>query len=282
MNISVVKRLVTTSHDKQWLKSPIRNWRIAGRGAAAVTGLSALIVLWWGLSLLMPEYLLPGPGIVARAFVRLLREGHLVTDFLETACVSIVGLGLAALAAAVLAVGFVIFPSVEAVIYPVVIALRSIPAVAAAPLLIIWIGTGIFMKLFVSAFVAFFPILVYVLHGLRGPTQDYIDQFSIWAASRLQVLFYLRVPWALPSFFASLKVAVTYALVGSFVAELLGSQVGLGRMVFTAYYYFDTPTVMVGIFCFAFLGLILFGLTLGIEKLMLRKIPNVQRRYDES
>lgn len=249
--------------------------RAAGprRIVAGLVGAAFVILLWWLLSLGVPPYLLPGPRVVAGTFLRLAAEGQLGANIVETTLTAIAGLGVASVVAGMLAIAFVLFKPVESAVYPVVIALRSVPAVAAAPLLVIWTGTGPIMKTVVAAFVAFFPILVYVMHGLRGPMREYVNQFAVWGASRRQVLWYLRIPWALPSFFAALRVAVTYALIGSFVAELMGSQRGLGRMVFSAYYHFDTATVIVGIICFALLGIVLFGLAAGLEKLVLKRIP---------
>ena len=129
------------------------------------------------------------------------------------------------------------------------------------------------MKFIVTAFVSFFPILVYVLHGLRAPSREYVDQFAVWGASRTQVVWHLRIPWALPSFFSALRVAVTYALIGAFVSEMMGSELGLGRMILSAYYHFDVATVLVGAMSFGALGLLLFGVTVSLEKLVLKRIP---------
>jgi len=240
---------------------------------APLLGILSMIAIWGFLSLFVPSYLLPNPLVVARTFVDLFKEGNLLQDVTYTMITAIGGIMIAAISAIFLAGLFVLSKRVESVTYPLVVALRSVPAVAAAPILVIWTGTGLMMKLFVAAFVSFFPILVYLLHGLRAPREEYLDQFSLWAASKTQVLWHLRIPWAIPSFFASLRVAVTYALIGSFVAEMMGSQVGLGRMVMSAYYHFDTPTVLVGIICFAFLGVCLFGIAVGAEKFVLKRIP---------
>lgn len=245
------------------------------RFIAAPLGLVAAVTLWWLLSSRLPTYILPSPSIVARSFVEAATGQYLVKDILETTYTATAGLCLASVIAVLLAVVFVLFRHIEATVYPIVIALRSVPAVAAAPILIIWTGTGTPMKIIVAAFVAFFPILVNLLHGLTGPPEGYSDQFAVWATSKVQVLWYLRIPWALSSFFAALKIAVTYALIGSFVAELMGSQKGLGRMVVTAYYHFDTAKVIVGIICFAALGMLLFGLTVCLERMILKRFPTV-------
>lgn len=240
---------------------------------SALLGLIVLVALWSVVSLRVPSYLLPSPHIVVATILRLAADGSLAADMWVTCFTTLAGLFLGAATAIALALVFTLYRQVEAAVYPTVIALRSIPAVAAAPLLVIWTGTGTSMKVLVSAFVSFFPILVYLLHGLRGPAQEYVDQFSVWAASRVQVLVHLRLPWAVPSFFASLRVAVSYALVGSFVAEMMGSERGLGRMVVTAYYHFDTAVVVAGIVLFAAIGMTLFGAAVWLEGVVLRRIP---------
>ena len=239
---------------------------------AGTIGLFTFILIWWIISLFTPSYLLPNPLAVLRKFGELISTGELFTDLFQTTWVSVVGLIIAALVAIGFAIIFVISPIVEKHIYPIVIAMRSIPAIAVAPLLMIWTGVGLFTQLMVVSFVAFFPILVYLMHGLRSPSADYWDQFTLWSASKIQRLLYLRIPWAIPSFFASLKVAVTYALIGSFVAEMTGAKNGLGRLVFNAYYHFDTPTVMVGIICFASLGLIMFYILNILETRVLKSL----------
>lgn len=239
---------------------------------SAIVGLSGLIGIWWIVSLFTPSYLLPDPHIVAKQFIELLISNDLLSDILQTLWISMFGLFIASLVACFFAVMFVISPTIEKHVYPVVISLRSIPAIAVAPLVMIWTGVGVLTQLTIVSFVSFFPILVYLLHGLREPSKDYWDQFSLWSATKTQRLIYLRIPWAIPSFFASLKVAVTYALIGSFVAEMTGAEKGLGKLVFNAYYHFDTATVMVGIICFAGLGLLMFKLLTIIEKNVLKSL----------
>lgn len=234
---------------------------------------SSVLGLWTIAALEAPTYLLPSPIEVLRSLSEAFENGKLVKDIWATTYTSIIGLVVAALIAAFLAFIFILLPTAEAIFYPLIVALRSVPAVAAAPLLIIWTGTGTPAKILLAAIVSFFPILVFVLDEFKRVPQNYTDQFIIWDASSLDTIKHLRVPMALGAFFASLKVAVTYALIGSFIAELMGSQNGLGHMIFSAYYQFDTPLVLGGVICFAVLGLAMFGLTLLIERITLSKYP---------
>ena len=104
---------------------------------------------------------------------------------------------------------------------------QAIPKVALAPIFIIWFGFGQTSKVVMAAIIAFFPILINIIEGLKSAPNDQIRMLRVFGASRKQIFFKVQVPSALPFFFAGLDVGILLAILGAVVGEFLGSQAGL-------------------------------------------------------
>jgi len=131
----------------------------------------------------------------------------------------------------------------ERVIYPYLIALQTIPKIAIAPLIIIWFGYGMSSKIVVSAMLAFFPVLVNVIVGLKSCDAGKLDVMRSLSASGLQTFWMLRLPNALPFVFAGLNIAVVFALLGAIVGEFVGAQKGVGSIILQANANLDVPRI---------------------------------------
>ena len=112
--------------------------------------------------------------------------------------------------------------------------LQSVPKVAIAPLLLIWVGYGLSSRMIVAATVAFFPIVINTATGLEAADAELLDLTRSFDAGRLKVFWKVRLPWALPYLFSSLKVAITLAVIGAVVAEFVGADKGLGYLILTS------------------------------------------------
>lgn len=187
-----------------------------------------LLLLWQGVCSigLVPAFLLPSPLNVARAFWFALPE--LVNHSGITLLESLLGLFFGLLSAFILAVLMDSSRFLYQGIYPILVVSQTVPTVALAPLLVLWLGYGILPKIVLVALVCFFPLAVSLLSGFRSIDPDTLGLFKAMGANRRQIFRHLKLPGALPGFFAGLRVSVTYAIVGGVIAEWLGGQAGLG------------------------------------------------------
>jgi len=132
------------------------------------------------------------------------------------------------------------------VIFPFLLTLQSVPKVALAPLLLLWVGYGLHSNMIVAATVAFFPIVINTATGLESVDKELLELTRSLDAGAARVFWRVRLPWALPYIFSSFKVAITLAVIGAVVAEFVGSDKGLGYLILTSSGAMKT-TVMFGV-----------------------------------
>ena len=207
-------------------KAPVRN-RVLSRAAAPLT-IAALLGIWQLVCSagLVPPFMLPSPIRVVQALMGdwPLLVGHAATSLAEA------GLGLVAGVALGFAAALAMdrFDLLYRAFYPIVVLTQTIPTVAIAPLLVLWLGYGMLPKVVLIVVATFFPITVGMLEGLRSVDPDEIDLMRVMGATRLQILRHVKLPAAMPQFFSGLKISAAYAIVGAVIAEWLGGFSGLG------------------------------------------------------
>ena len=191
----------------------------------------ALIVIatvWASISgfELVPSYMLPSPVSVAHAFVEdfpLLME-HAATTLTEAG----IGLGIGIILAFITASLMDRFKLLYNAVYPLMIITQTIPTVAIAPILIMWMGFDMAPKIALIVLTTFFPITVGLLDGYASVDADAVSLLRSMGAGRLRIFFTVKIPSALSHFFAGLKISTSYAVVGGVIAEWLGGFEGLG------------------------------------------------------
>ena len=174
----------------------------------------------------VPSFLLPSPAAVCRAgaaHAPILLENALVT-LLEAA----LGLAAGILAALVLATLMHRVRVLYRALYPLLVITQTIPTIALAPLLVLWMGFGMAPKVTLVALTTFFPIAVSLLDGYAGTDRAAADLMRSMGATRWQVFRHLEFPSALSHFFSGLRVSASYAVVGAVISEWLGGFQGLG------------------------------------------------------
>src|SRR6476661_7376596 len=203
----------------------------------------------------IPGFILPAPSaIFIEAVTRYpLYLYHSWITFYEM----VVGFLLAAAVGVFLAVVIVYSRWLQSVIYPVVVVLQIVPKVAIAPLLLIWLGYGLQSKVVVALLVAFFPIVVTTVTGLRAVEQDLLDLVRVLRGSRWQEFTRVRFPSALPFIFSGLKVAITLAVIGAIIGEFVGGNAGLGYLVIIANSEMRTQMSFAALLLLSVLGLAL-------------------------
>ncbi|WP_350455081.1 ABC transporter permease [Slackia heliotrinireducens] len=189
----------------------------------------ALILLVWQGSVdfgLIPNFLLPTPAQVVTALANdwQLLAHHAATTLLEAA----VGLALGVLLGFVVAVAMDRFETLYLALEPIVTISQTVPTIAIAPLLVLWLGYGLLPKIVLIIVTTFFPITVSLVSGFKSVDPDVVDLMRTMNASRWQIFLYAKIPAASDQFFAGLKISATYAIVGAVIAEWLGGNAGLG------------------------------------------------------
>ncbi|WP_407519642.1 ABC transporter permease [Methylobacterium oryzisoli] len=143
--------------------------------------------------------------------------------------------------------------------YPLLIGFSSIPKVAVVPIFVLWFGSGTVPAVLTSLVICFFPIVVNIATGLATTEPELEDVLKALGASKLDILWNVGLPRTMPFFFASLKVAVTYAFVGTVLAETVASNRGIGNVMMAASSNFDVPLAFAGLFILAGLGIALYA-----------------------
>ena len=195
----------------------------------------AIVFVAWELTVrlfALPEYLLPGPEPVLVALAQNIRT--LAVQSVWTAGTVLAGFLVAAAVAIPLAMLIVISPVLERLLYPPMVATQSIPKIALAPLFIVWFGFGVAPKVAVAFLIAFFPIVIDTIVGLRSIDPAMIQLARSMGAPPRRIFLKLRLPHALPMIFGGLKVASALAVVGALTGEFVGSDRGLGYLLVQA------------------------------------------------
>ncbi|TVR06238.1 MAG: ABC transporter permease [Salinarimonadaceae bacterium] len=230
--------------------------------------LFALMGSWEGIVrfLEIPGYILPPPTAIIRAFVSGFLTGAFIPDLAVTAFQAVFGFLIGSFIGLSLGVIIVLFPTMERIIYPYVVALQTVPKVALAPLLVVWFGFGMTSKVIVVALVSLFPVLVNVIAGLRSVDQERLDLLGALSATRWQIFWYLRFPNSLPYFFAGLNTAVVLSVIGAIVGEFVGATQGIGFRILQANYNLDIAGAFALFMVLSLLGLTLHGTLKFIER----------------
>lgn len=212
----------------------------------------------------MPKFLLPSPADVWSAFCEdwqlLLR--HARVTLTET----FIGLTLGIIIGFLTAVIMDRFEVVKKIIYPLIIISQTIPTVAIAPLLVLWLGYQMLPKIVLVILIVFFPISVSVLEGFASVDRDTVNLMRSMGANRFQIFRYVKVPSALGQFFAGLKISVSYAVVGAVLAEWLGGTEGLGCYMTRVRKAFSYDKMFAVIILISVISLLLIWLTGFLQK----------------
>lgn len=251
-----------------WLGS----WLPAALIVLALLGVWEGAVRWFTV----PKWLLPAPSVIAVTLVasRELLAGHTLVTFLEV----LIGFGLSLLSGIILACGIAFSRTLERALYPLVIASQTIPIIVIAPLLLIWVGYGLTPKVIVVALIAFFPIVVNMVDGLKAVDPDAVNLLRTLGASRWQIFVKVQVPASLPFLFSGTRVAMAVSVIGAVIGEWVGSSQGLGYLMIRSKPQFLTERVFAAIVILSAMGIALFVLVGVVEKLTIPWWHNEQRQ----
>jgi NitT/TauT family transport system permease protein len=234
-------------------------------------GVILLICLWALINKIgnYPDFILPGPVSVFEELRKIAMNGllwsHIKVTLSEMAGGVLLGLGTASVLGYILAKS----PFLEKLIGPYIVASQSIPAVAIAPLLIIWFGTGRISKVLICALIVFFPVLVNTIVGIRSVDEGLKTLMRSLHANRWQTFIMLEVPASLPVLLGGLKIGVTLSVIGAVVGDFVGADSGLGYLINLSKGLFNTSLMFAAIIVLTCISLILYMVITGLEKWLL-------------
>jgi NitT/TauT family transport system permease protein len=218
---------------------------------------AAALIAYWELHVHIFDVdalLLPPPSKIALAFWNGMASGLFLSHFATTVFRALSGFAIAAVFGVALGTLICQFRIVERTVYPWVVALQTVPKIAIAPLILVWCGYGSLSKIVTATLVAFFPVLVNTIIGLRRCEQGKLDLMRSLRASRWQTFRMVELPNALPFIFAGLSVAVVFSILGALVGEFVGSKDGIGFLILDANYQLNIPRVFALLILLAFYG----------------------------
>ena len=228
----------------------------------------------------IPTFIFPAPSKVAmalwRGFASGLYQKHLYYTLLETVLGFLLGSALGFFLGTAVALN----RYVEYFFYPYIVMFQSLPKVALAPLIVVWFGLGLKSQVINTALVAFFPLLVNTMVGLRSADEDRMNLMRSLAASENQIFWMLRLPNALPFVMAGLDVAMIFALIGAIVAEFVGARAGLGMLIQSMNFNMDVSGQFSVLLILSIVGLLLNRCILLIRRRVLFWDPSEKERLE--
>jgi NitT/TauT family transport system permease protein len=222
----------------------------------------------------IPAYVLPTPSSILMALYRGIASSLYIDHIWITLTETFLGFALGSVLAFTFGVGVALSRRVEYFLYPFIVMFQSMPKVALAPLIIVWFGLGLTSKVVNAALVAFFPLMVNTIAGLRAADEDRISLMRSLAATRGQIFWMLQLPNAMPYIFAGLEIAMIFALIGAIVAEFVGAQAGLGMLIQSMNFTMDVAGQFSVLLILSMLGLLLNSIvTLARRRILFWDMP---------
>ncbi|WP_108661126.1 ABC transporter permease [Acuticoccus kandeliae] len=229
-------------------------------------GFVVVLIFLWELAVLVleiPPFLLPAPSQIAKLMVD---EWSLIQmHTLYTIWSILSGYVMAAIFALTVSALMIRFELLERIIMPIFVALQSVPKIAIAPLILVWVGAGAGSKVLVVMSIAFFPIVINTMAGFKEVDRGLTDVFRSVDANQRQLFLRLRLPYAMPYIFAGLRIATTLSVLGAIVAEWLAASNGLGYLVLSGSFNFNTARSFAAIIMLALIGTSFFALMSWVE-----------------
>lgn len=229
----------------------------------------AVFVGWEGAArgLGLPTYLLPAPSLIIQSMYT--HGGLLVKESVITTLEILLGFGLSIVVGIPLALAIFLWPGFARTVLPLLVSSQAVPKVAVAPLFLVWFGFGLLPKVLIAFLIAFFPIVINTAMGLAAIEREKVYLAQSMGLGPWATFFKIRLPNALPSIFAGLKISITLAVVGAVVGEFVGGQGGLGHLLLVANGNMDTALLFAGIVALTIVGVVLYGLIALVERLVL-------------
>ncbi|MFV0514696.1 MAG: ABC transporter permease [Jhaorihella sp.] len=180
----------------------------------------------------LPKFILPGPALVAETWWQ--NRAVIAEHTLITAMEVLIGLAIGSALGVVTAIQLATSRMARVLVQPILVFTQALPVFALAPILTLWLGFGLWSKVFMAVLIIYFPVTSAFFDGLMRTPQGYLDLARTMQASPSRVLWHIRVPAALPSLASGLRLAAVYAPIGAVIGEWVGASRGLGYLMLLA------------------------------------------------
>jgi NitT/TauT family transport system permease protein len=232
---------------------------------------TVLLFVVWELSCWLfsvAPFVLPRPSLIFKTMYEF--RSQIIDHSLHTLFTTVIGFVLAVVGGLLIGISVGASPLVYAAVYPLLIGFNSIPKVALVPIIVIWFGIGTTPAIITACSVAFFPIAVNIATGLATIEPEMRDVLRSLGASSFEILMKVGIPRSAPYLFASLKIAITLAFIGSVISETVASNKGIGYLMLSASSRFDVPLVFAGLLVVSAMGVAMYAICVIFEKRMTR------------
>ncbi len=245
----------------------------AWRSTLLSVGSAALIfVVVWKLIVVIanyPPFILPAPEVVAQRFVSAWADGTIAPHALATIQEIVIGFVFGAGLAVVVGYLLARSPLAERLLSPYLVAAQATPILALAPLLVLWLGTGLAPKVVICALIVFFPVAVSTMVGIRSVDRRLLELGRSMRATRWQVFRFLELPAAMPQILGGMRVGATLAVIGAIVGEWAGADKGLGVLINLARgSLFDFPLMYATLLTIALIAIVLYLIVVLAERVL--------------
>jgi NitT/TauT family transport system permease protein len=216
----------------------------------------------------VPPFILPRPTVFLDVLVQL--HGPILQHAEQTLLTTVIGFGFAVVLGVLGGVAIGASPWIYDSAYPILIGFNSVPKVAVVPVLVIWFGIGVVPAVITAFMISVFPIIVNVATGIATVEPELRDVLRALGATRIQILVKVGLPRSLPLLFASLKIAITLAFIGSVISETVASNAGIGYLMVAASSRFEVPLVFAGLIVVAVMGVVMYAIFAALEQRLTR------------
>jgi len=222
----------------------------------------------------VPSFVMPSPAATIATLGG--KNYDWIGNTLVTTSEIFIGYLLAVIVGVLLAIAFSWSRTAEDAVMPLLVSLNMIPKVALGPLFIVWFSYGIFPNAIIAFSISFFPILLNTARGFREVEPELLELVRTLRSSKWQTFAKIQLPSALPYIFSGMKIGAILAVAGAVVGEFLGSSRGLGYLMLQVQVTLDTAAMFMAVILITLIGVVLYGLVIGLERLMIVKDARVQ------
>lgn len=249
-------------------KEIMRRVRLAGMQL----GLASLLIVLWGVASdrFIDSFYISSPGDVWAQLSLWLETGVLAGAVVVTFQEAVLGFLIGALAGMTVGCTMGMLKRVAGVVNPFIIAANTIPKIALAPLLILWLGVGMSMKVFLAAILVFFLVFYSTYVGVRDVNVEYVNVVRLMGGSKLNVFRYVTLPSALTMVFSGLRISVPYAFLGAVVGEMLAASDGLGYLIMNSSSQFNVAGTFAALVMLLVLSILINGIVAFGDQHLLR------------
>jgi len=237
------------------------------RDTLVAAGASVGLFVVWELAVRLfriPSFVLPAPSQAIESLLPV--WGVVMGHAWQTLWTTLAGFGIAVVTGVLLGAAVGTSRPLNLALYPILVGFNSVPKAALVPVLVLWFGIGTVPAILTAFLISFFPIVVNVATGLAAVPPELREVLRVLGSSRLEAFTRVSIPFSLPYFFASLKVAITLAFVGAVISEIAASQKGIGYMMTSASSQFNVPLVFGGLLLIALMGIALYAVFAILER----------------